>query len=266
MKFTEVKYSSSKKVKVSEGTFFYMHYICKMKKSITAFIFCLISLVATAQYNCIEIKCDCDNQNCDTLSITTYNRQEQLIKKIKFSKIPTEPTLYISYDYNSNGQLTRKVARNKQGNLIWFNKLYYQYNKTLFADTLFKADSTLKIAFLHVKDTASRSKVVYWSFVGDSVPSVEQRIVLDSLGNEFLNTTCYSPNDCITYKSYYKGKTKTNTEVWVLKSEKPVPTLTEMEDYILDDKNRWRAMSKINSEGKCNEHYFYTYSDNEEKK
>ena len=243
-----------------------MHYICKMKKPIAAFLFCLISLLSNAQYSCVEIKCDCDNQNCDTLSISTFNRQEQLIKKIKFSKVPTEPTLYITYDYNSNGQLTRKVARNKQGDLIWFNKLYYQYNKTLFADTLFKADSTLKIAFLHVKDTALRGKVVYWSFAGDSVPSVEQRIVLDSLGNEFLNTTCYSPNDCITYKSFYKGKTKTNTEVWVLKSEKPVPTLTEMEDYILDDKNRWRAMSKINSEGLCAEHYFYTYSDDTEKK
>jgi hypothetical protein len=266
MKYTEVKYLSSKKVKVSRGTFFYKHYLCKMKKVIVLFLFCFIFIGSHAQYTCIEIKCDCDNQSCDTISISTYNRQEQLTKKVKFSKIPTEPTLYIMYDYNSNGQLTRKVARNKQGDLIWFNKLYYQYNKTLFADTLFKADSTMKIAFLHVKDTASRSKVVYWSFAGDTVPSVEQRIVLDTLGNEFLNTTCYSPNDCITYKSFYKGKTKTNTEVWVLKSENPVPTLTELEEYILDDSNRWRAMSKLSGDGQCKEHYFYINTDAEVKK
>ena len=246
---------------MSQGTFFYIHYICKMKKVFALFLFSFVFNSSYAQYTCIEIKCDCDNQSCDTLSISTHNREEQLIKKVKFSKTPTEPTLYITYDYNSNGQLTRKVARNKQGDLIWFNKLYYQYNKTLFADTLFKADSTLKIAFLHVKDTASRGKVVYWSFAGDSIPSVEQRIVLDSLGNEFLNTTCYSPNDCITYKSFYKGKTKTNTEVWVLKSEKPIPTLTELEEYILDDKNRWRAMSKLSGDGQCKEHYFYIYND-----
>ncbi len=235
-----------------------------MKKTAIFFLLYFISICGFAQYTCIEIKCDCDNQSCDTLSISTYNRQEQLIKKIKFSKIPTEPTLYITYDYNSNGQLTKKTARNKQGGLVWFNKSYYQYNKTLFADTLFKADSTMKIAFLHVKDTNLRGKIVYWSFVGDSIPSVEQRIVLDSLGNEFLNTTCYSPNDCITYKSFYKGKTKTNTEVWVLKSEKPSPVLNEIEEYILDDNNRWRAMSKSNGDGKCQEHYFYFYL-NEEK-
>ena len=258
---TEVKYLFVKKIKVSEGTFFYIHYICKMKKAFALFLFSFVFISSYAQYTCIEIKCDCDNKSCDTLSISTYNRQEQLIKKIKFSKVPTEPTLYINYDYNSNGQLTRKVARNKQGDLVWFNKLYYQYNKTLFADTLFKADSTLKISFLHTKDTVSRGKIVYWSFAGDTLPTVEQRIILDSLGNEFLNTTCYSPNDCITYKSFYKGKTKTNTEVWVLKSEKPIPTLTELEEYILDDKNRWRAMSRLSGDGQCKEHYFYIYPD-----
>lgn len=242
-----------------------MHYICKMKKAIVLFLFNLVVISSYAQYTCIEIKCDCDNQNCDTLSILTYNRQEQLVKKIKFSKVQTEPTLYITYDYNSNGQLTRKVARNKNGDLVWFNKLYYQYNTNLFADTLFKADSTLKIAFLHVKDTALRGKVVYWSFAGDTIPSVEQRIVLDSLGNEFLNTTCYSPNDCITYKSFYKGKTKTNTEVWVLKNEKPVPILTELEYYVLDDKNRWSAMSKLSGDSQCKEHYFYIYTDDVKK-
>jgi len=236
-----------------------------MKKAIVLFLFNLVVISSYAQYSCIEIKCDCDNQNCDTLSILSYNRQEQLVKKIKFSKIQTEPTLYITYDYNSNGQLTRKVSRNKNGDLIWFNKLYYQYNTNLFADTLFKADSTLKIAFLHVKDTALRGKVVYWSFAGDTIPSVEQRIVLDSLGNEFLNTTCYSPNDCITYKSFYKGKTKTNTEVWVLKNEKPVPILTELEYYVLDDKNRWSAMSKLNGDSQCKEHYFYIYTDDVKK-
>ncbi len=251
---------------MSQGTFFYIHYICTMKKTVIFFLLYFISIYGFAQYTCIEIKCDCDNQSCDTLSISTLNREEQLIKKIKFSKISSEPTLYITYDYNSNGQLTKKTARNKQGGLVWFNKSYYQYNKTLFADTLFKADSTMKIAFLHVKDTNLRGKIVYWSFVGDSIPSVEQRIVLDSLGNEFLNTTCYSPNDCITYKSFYKGKTKTNTEVWVLKSEKPSPVLNEIEEYILDDNNRWIAMSKSNGDGKCVDHYFYIYLNEEKSK
>lgn len=226
----------------------------------------ILSISGFAQYTCIEIKCDCDNQACDTVSITEYNRQEQLIKKIKFSKIPGEPTLYINYDYNSNGQLLKKTAKSKEGKLVWFQKSYYQYNKTLFADTLFKADSTLKISFLHVKDSILRGKIVYWSFAGDTAPTVEQRIVLDTLGNEFLNTTCYSPNDCITYKSFYKGKTKTNTEVWVLKNDKPVPMLSEIEEYLLDEKGRWIAMSKLNGEGKCIEHYFYQYTDNSAKK
>lgn len=224
------------------------------------------TLVSDAQYVCTEIKCNCDNQACDTISVSTYNRQEQLIKKVKLSKVPTEPTLYITYDYNSNGQLTKKVARNKNGDLVWFNKSYYQFNKTLFADSLFKSDSTLKIAFLHVKDTNLRGKIVYWSFAGDSIPSVEQRIVLDSLGNEFLNTTCYSPNDCITYKSFYKNTSKTHTEVWVLKSDKPIPTLTEMEEYVLDEQNRWKVMVKLNGDGDCTEHYFYTYTTDEIKK
>jgi len=241
--------------------FFDIYYICKMKKILVVLFLILHSSIGFSQYTSYEIKCDCDNKTCDTLTISSYNREEQLIKKIKFSKTPTEPTLYITYDYNSNGQLTKKTARNKDGDLVWFNKLFYQYNRTLFADTLYKADSTMKIAFLHIKDSVTRGKIVYWSFAGDTIPSVEQRIILDTLGNEFLNTTCYSPNDCITYKSFYKGKTKTNTEVWVLKSEKPVPTLKEIEEYLLDDKGRWRAMVKSSGEGDCLEHYFYLYTD-----
>ena len=237
-----------------------------MKKILVIAIALLATIKGFSQYTCIEIKCDCDNKNCDTLTISRYNREEQLIHKIKFSKVPTEPTLYITYDYNSSGQLLKKTARNKNGELVWFNKSYYQYNKTLFADSLFKADSTLKIAFLHVKDTNLRGKIVYWSFRGDTIPTVEQRIILDTLGNEFLNTTCYSPNDCITYKSFYSKNTKTHSEVRVLKSDKPVPTLSEIEEYVLDENNRWKAMSKLNGDGECMEHYFYLYNSEAVKK
>jgi hypothetical protein len=115
------------------------------------------------------------------------------------------------------------------------------------------------MALMRIKDTMPNGWIVYWSFKGDSIPSVEQRIVMDSLGNEFLNTTCYSPNDCITYKSYFRDHVKTNTEVWVIKSDKPVPELKEMEEYVLDENGQHKVKIHSDTNGKCLDHTFYIH-------
>ena len=225
-----------------------------MKKFLFILVsFILYSGITNAQKITYELKCDCDQKACDTVSVSYFNREEQLVKKVRRDFPPT--TLY--YYYNSSGKLYKKTSFDENGKLKKFNKVYYQPNQEWFADSLFNADSSFSMALMRIKDTSPNAWIVYWSFRGDSIPSVEQRIVLDSLGNEFLNTTCYSPNDCITYKSYYKEHVKTNTEVWVIKSDKPVPELKEIEEYVLDENGQHKVKIHSDGNGKCIDQTYY---------
>ncbi len=211
------------------------------------------SIKTNAQKIIYEIKCDCDEKIHDTISVCYYNREEQLAKKVRRDFPPTS----IYYYYNSSGKLYKKTSFDENEKLKKFNKVFYQPNQEWFADSLFNADSSFSMALLRIKDTMPMSWIVYWSFKGDTIPTVEQRIVLDSLGDEFLNTTCYSPNDCITYKTYYKNHVKTNIEVWVIKNDKPVPELKEIEEFVLDENGKQKVKIHSDSSGRCIDHTYY---------
>jgi hypothetical protein len=234
-----------------------LRYFCNpMKRILSLLLFCTLGIFkSNAQKITYELKCDCDQKVCDTVSVSYFNREEQLVKKVRRDFPPT--TIY--YFYNSSGKLYKKTSFDENGKLKKFNKVYYQPNQEWFADSLFNADSSFSMALMRIKDTMPNGWIVYWSFKGDSIPSVEQRIVMDSLGNEFLNTTCYSPNDCITYKSYFRDHVKTNTEVWVIKSDKPVPELKEMEEYVLDENGQHKVKIHSDTNGKCLDHTFYIH-------
>ena len=224
-----------------------------MKKVIFILLFWMSINPLHAQKITYEIKCDCDQKNCDTLSVSYFNREDQLIKKTRRDFPPTT----LNYFYNSSGKLYKKTSFDENGKLKKFNKIYFQPNQEWFADSLFNADSSFSMALLRIKDTTPQGWIIFWSFKGDTIPTVEQRIVMDTLGNEFLNTTCYSPNECITYKSYYKDHIRTNTEIWVIKSDKPVPELKEIEEYILDDFGKQKIKVHSDGNGKCLDHTFY---------
>lgn len=234
-----------------------LRYFCNpMKRILSLLLFCTLGIFkSNAQKITYELKCDCDQKVCDTVSVSYFNREEQLIKKVRRDF----PSTTIYYYYNSSGKLYKKTSFDENGKLKKFNKVYYQPNQEWFADSLFNADSSFSMALMRIKDTMPNGWIVYWSFKGDSIPSVEQRIVMDSLGNEFLNTTCYSPNDCITYKSYFRDHVKTNTEVWVIKSDKPVPELKEMEEYVLDENGQHKVKIHSDTNGKCLDHTFYIH-------
>jgi hypothetical protein len=52
---------------------------------------------------------------------------------------------------------------------------------------------------------------------------------------------------------------KTNTEVWVIKSDKPVPELKEMEEYVLDENGQHKVKIHSDTNGKCLDHTFYIH-------
>jgi hypothetical protein len=226
----------------------------KVVRIIVLLLMSFNSLVAFSQYKKVELLCDCEMKKCDTSIVLVFNKYDQLEQKIKFGDNPYK----ISYFYNPLGKLVNKKKYDGNGNLLSYNKISYRPDNEWNIDSLFNVDNTIKTVFLRVRDTAPNSWIVYWKIREEETPSVEQRIVMNEDGNEFLNTTCYSPYNCITYKNSYHEKTKTNTEMWVMEASSNSPKLKEIEEYVLDENNNQKTMVKFDEKGDCMERYFYS--------
>lgn len=230
-------------------------------RNLLLLLFCFKSFVGISQYKKVEILCDCEMKKCDTSTVLIYNKYDQLEKKIKLGDNPYS----ISYFYNSLGKLIKKQKFDSSGKLLSYNKISYRPDNEWNVDSLFNVDNTIKTVFLRAQDTAANSWIVYWKIGNEETPSVEQRIVMDENGNEYLNTTCYSPYNCITYKCFYKGKSKTNSEMWVMEASSNSPILKEIEEYVLDENDIQKAMVKIDTKGDCMERHFYSTITNQTK-
>lgn len=228
-----------------------------MFKVVRNILFILIyfkSYTAFSQYKKIEIVCDCEMKKCDTSIVLLYNKYDQLEKKINSGDNPYS----VLYFYNKLGKLIKKQKFDGNGKLLSYNKISYRPDNEWDIDSLFNVDNTIKTVFLRVRDTTPNSWIVYWQIGNEEAPSVEQRIVMDEHGNEYLNTTCYSPYNCITYKNAYQVKTKTNSEMWVMEASNNSPTLKEIEEYIIDESGSQKAMVKFNAKGECMERHVYS--------
>ncbi|MBL7922821.1 MAG: hypothetical protein JNL88_01345 [Bacteroidia bacterium] len=180
-----------------------------------------------AQYSILTLRCDSLNLRCDTVSLEHYTAEKKLSRKIKYGN----PAALIDYVYNSSGVLIRKEHRNPAGEIQKINKIYSDANGEWNLDSLQDKNGKTLFVFRRHPGERENTKIVEWFYKNDTLPSTRQLIQSDTMGNELSNSTCYSADNCVTYRFFYNGSRKLKAEMWVLDGTTNAPVLRETEEF-----------------------------------
>lgn len=191
------------------------------------FLFKTENLKAQHRYAIVTLRCDSANEHCDTLSIEHFNPQKKLQKKVKFGN----PSSTIEYNYNQQGILISKVHRDSSGLVQKTNRIYSDSSGSWHTDSLIDKSGKLLFVFRRTPLQSENRYQVEWFYKNDDKASSRQIIQYDTLGNELSNSTCYSADNCLTYRFIYSGNRKIKSELWVLNGSKDLPVLRETEDF-----------------------------------
>ncbi|MBL0096860.1 MAG: hypothetical protein IPP46_10475 [Bacteroidetes bacterium] len=182
---------------------------------------------ASGQYIITTLRCDSTITNCDTLSTEFYNAQKKLERKWKNGN----PASSIEYLYREQGVLYRKIHRNQLGEIQKTNRIYSDSSGSWHTDSLIDKNGTLLFVFRRTPTPQENKFQVEWFYKNDTKASSRQLIQYDSLGNEWSNSTCYTNDNCVTYRFIYSGTRKIKSEMWVLEGTSSSPVLKETEEY-----------------------------------
>lgn len=198
------------------------------------YLFFLLSITsASAQQREIVLSCHPTTAVCDTFQINEKNERNLLVKKVNRDKKKDE----IRYFYDTNDRLVRKEVRDSTGQLQRVNRISYSGNNWE-SDSLFDQQGKLLLVLKQNEGDTSGLYIIKWFFNNDSLPSAEQRIKRLADNTELSNSTCYAPDNCITFVYHYRERRRTLMETWVLQPEFNSPRLTESEEYIYNDSGK----------------------------
>lgn len=187
---------------------------------------------ASAQYTVITLGCDSLMGNCDTLFLEKYNPSAQLVEKIKKGQASGR----ILYTYDENGKLIRKEHFNESNRLQKQNRIQLDANGEWKQDSLL--DNSGKLLYLFKREKRvdrENTWQIDWYFSSDTSASTRQLIQYDAVGNEISNSTCYSADNCITYRFSYQNKHKSYSELWVYQPGGTNPELKETEEWYFEN-------------------------------
>jgi hypothetical protein len=220
--------------------------------------FLLFSLTsASAQQMEIVLRCHPTTAVCDTFQISEKNERNLLVKKVNRDKKKDE----IRYFYDTSDRLIRKEVRDSTGQLQRINHISYSGNNWE-SDSLFDEAGRLLLVLKQNEGDSTGLYIIKWYFNYESVPSAEQRIKRLPDNTELSNSTCYAPDNCITFVYYYREGRRTLMETWVLQPELSSPRLTESEEYIYDTSGKLSSTIRFFEPDHRNtavlKHYYYT--------
>ncbi len=206
----------------------------RAKKILFLFLLTLFILPSTkgnAQYAVFTYACDSLLQNCDTVLAEYYDKKGQLTRKVRFA----EENSLILFEYDSLGRLAGKKHRKQNWQLIKSEKYYFDESGSWKIDSIFGTNDELLMVLTRQRVDESGVFHIKWYFRTEKTPMTTQIVKEDEKGTEITNSTCYSPDNCITYINSFHNGRKTNVELWVLSPETGVnPRLAETEELIYD--------------------------------
>ncbi len=192
-----------------------------------------ISSSVKGQYCITTLQCDSMLMQCDTISREYFNASNKTLKKLKFG----QPGSSVEYLYNERGHLNRKVHRNHVGEIQKTNYIYSDSSGSWYCDSLIDKSGILLFVFRRTPAKTENTYQIEWFYKKDTVASSRQLLHYDSNGNELSNSTCYSADNCISYRFFYSGNRKLSSELWVLTENGSNPVLRETEEYYYSDED-----------------------------
>lgn len=179
-----------------------------------------------AQYREIILSCHPATLSCDTFQVSEMDAADRIVRKQQFESGKSTTHFY----YDSQQRLVRKERYDSTGHLQRIHKISYT-GRYWSTDTLCDASGKTLLRLQQEATTTPGLYLVRWFFHADSVSSAEQRIQKDTTDAEISNSTCYAPDNCITYVFKYLEGRKLSMETWVLQPELNTPKLKETEEY-----------------------------------
>lgn len=173
-------------------------------------------------------------QDCDTVLAEYYNQKNLLVKKIRLA----EENTTISYTYDEQQKVIGKRHTNAKSQLIKYERLTVDNEGEWIIDTIFGKSDELLMILTRQRTTEPGVFRIHWYFKNELVPMTTQLVRTDEQGNELSNSTCYSPDNCITTINKYTDGKKTAVELWVLSPGIPQPELKETEELYYDEQGK----------------------------
>ena len=188
--------------------------------------------VSHSQYAIFTYSCDTVMANCDTILAEYYDKAGRLNRKVNLK----EGRNFITYEYDSTGRLTGKKHRQPDWTLVKYEKYYFTGgNEKWTHDSIFGKTNELLMVLTRQQTLDPGSYLVNWFFRKEASPMTTQIIKEDGQGHELSNSTCYAPDNCITYINRYNQDRKIFVELWVLSPESgSSPILKESEELVYD--------------------------------
>lgn len=195
------------------------------------FLFTHIKFVG-AQYTLVTLSCDSSMRLCDTLSLEKYNQYGQLVEKTKKG----QASGIIRYTYNDAGKLVLKEHFDEQKQLQKQNRIVLDSTGEWRLDSLLDSSGKLLYLFKREKrEDRENTWQIDWYFRSDSVASTRQLVQHDGSGLEISNSTCYSVDNCVTYRFRYQNRHKSYCELWVYEPGGTNPALKETEEWYFEN-------------------------------
>lgn len=203
---------------------------------ISAFALLLLFLIlqtttSVGQHAVFTYSCDSVLNNCDTVLAEYYDNNNRLTRKIRFA----EENSLILFEYDSLGRLTGKKHRAANWQLTKNEKYFFDAGGQWTIDSIFGKNDELLMVLTRQRGNEPGMFLINWYFRTEKSPMTSQIVKEDSKGTELSNSTCYSPDNCITYINKFNNGRKIFVELWVMSPETGAnPTLAETEELIYD--------------------------------
>lgn len=205
-------------------------------KFILLALFCILFTSLTIAQNPSsvrrEIRSDCNGQNRELTTTDEYNSSQKIVKSTHKNKRKTE------FKYDSNGNLIAKIHSDSTGNVLKFNKIYYNENNEYSIDTLFSADSSATMIFKRKHSRKPNEDLITWDDLTQKGSTVIQTIKLDENKNEIENKVCTSSAECTITINTFQGNKKIKSELFRTEemNRKPVLIATQIFEYDSSDR------------------------------
>lgn len=189
---------------------------------------------AHAQMVVLSLSCDSLMQDCDTVLAEYYAPDNLLLKKVKIA----EEITTVNYQYNASGQLIGKKHTDRKNQLIKYERYTLDSEGEWIIDTIFGKNDELLLILTRQRTAAPGVYQIQWYFKNELAPMTTQLVQENEQKEELSNSTCYSPDNCITTLNRFNNGRKTAVELWVLTPDRSQPVLRETEELFYDSTGR----------------------------
>ena len=187
---------------------------------------------AFSQSSTLTLSCDSLMQDCDTVLAEYYDDHKLLLKKVRLA----EENTIVTYEYNEQRQVIGKRHTNGKNQLLKYERLTLDSEGEWIIDTIFGKSDELLMILTRQRTTDPNVFRIQWYFKNELAPMTTQLVRMDENRNEISNSTCYSPDNCITTLNKYNNGTKNSVELWVLSPGLTQPELKETEELYYNEK------------------------------